>query len=61
MAGPTVEDSAMRQIQLDWSRLLGFDQAKPGSDVLREAAKVGTKPCVRDADTPVMWMVGKET
>jgi hypothetical protein len=32
-------------LPLDWSKLLGFDQAKPGTDVLKNAAKIGSKPC----------------
>lgn len=34
-----------RIIDVDWSKLLGFDQAKPGTDVLKNAAKIGNKPC----------------
>lgn len=33
------------RIDVDWSKLLGFDQATPGSDVLKHAAKIGNKPC----------------
>ena len=33
------------EIPLDWAKLLGFDQAKPGTDVLKTAAKIGNKPC----------------
>ncbi len=33
------------RIVMDWSSLLGFDQAKPGTDVLKNAAKIGNKPC----------------
>ena len=33
------------KIIVDWSNLLGFDQAKPGTDVLKNAAKIGNKPC----------------
>jgi hypothetical protein len=34
-----------RELDLDWSKLLGFDQAKPGTDVLKNAAKIGSKDC----------------
>ena len=33
------------KIDMDWAKLLGFDQAKPGTDVLKNAAKIGNKPC----------------
>lgn len=33
------------RIGVEWSKLLGFDQAKPGTDVLKNAAKIGNKPC----------------
>ncbi len=33
------------KITMDWSRLLGFDQVEPGTDVLKKAAKIGNKPC----------------
>ena len=33
------------RILVDWSKLLGFDQAEPGFDVLKNAAKIGNKPC----------------
>jgi hypothetical protein len=33
------------RIGIDWANLLGFDQAKPGTDVLKYAAKIGNKPC----------------
>ena len=33
------------KVGIDWSKLLGFDQAKPGTDVLKNAAKIGNKPC----------------
>jgi len=52
----------MRQIQLDWSRLLGFDQATPNTDVLREAAKVGLKPCrsYQEFSAPLAAKVGSK-
>lgn len=33
------------RIDMDWAKLLGFDQAKPGTDVLKNASKIGNKPC----------------
>jgi hypothetical protein len=33
------------RIDLDWSKLLGFSQAKPGTDVLKNAPKIGSKQC----------------
>lgn len=33
------------RIGMDWAKLLGFDQATPGTDVLKNAAKIGNKPC----------------
>ena len=40
-------ESAMKEVRIDvdWSKLLGFDQATPGTDVLKHAAKIGNKPC----------------
>ena len=44
------------KIDIDWSKLLGFDQAEPGTDVLKNASKIGNKPCAayRDFSAP-MW------
>jgi hypothetical protein len=33
------------KIELDWTKLLGFSQAKPGTDVLKNAPKIGSKQC----------------
>jgi hypothetical protein len=36
---------AKPRILLDWKNLLGFNQAKPGTDVLKQAPKIGSKQC----------------
>jgi hypothetical protein len=33
----------LKRIALDWTRLLGFDQANPGPDPLRNSPKIGEK------------------
>ena len=42
----------MIKIKLDWTRILGFDQAKPGTDVLKNAPKIGSKQCPGVKDRP---------
>ena len=42
----------MRKIVLDWKKILGFDQAEPGSDVLKNAPKIGSKQCPGVKDRP---------
>ncbi|MDZ4736907.1 MAG: hypothetical protein SGJ07_11240 [Rhodospirillaceae bacterium] len=37
---------AESRIELDWSRLLGFDQANPGPDPLRHSPKIGQKDAI---------------
>ena len=43
------------KVDIDWSKLLGFDQVEPGTDVLKNAAKIGNKPCptYRDFSAPI--------
>ncbi|MEX0808584.1 MAG: hypothetical protein WD044_07635 [Dongiaceae bacterium] len=52
---------AASRIELDWSQLLGFDQANPGSDPLRHSPKIGQKDAigfVSAAATPLRAKVG---
>ena len=43
-----------RTINLEWAKLLGFDQAKAGTDVLKQAPKIGSKQCI-----PVPGTIGR--
>ena len=44
----------MAKIELNWTRLLGFDQAKPGPNPLGFTTKIGPKDLV----TPLQAKVG---
>ncbi|MEX2297039.1 MAG: hypothetical protein WD715_06485 [Dongiaceae bacterium] len=50
---------AASRIDLDWSRLLGFDQAHPGSDPLKNSSKIGQKEAIGFADVPATALRAK--